>query len=86
MNFATFVGHGSIRGLIVGADDRPPTDEELEAMRGEVSKAMEQGAFGLSSGLIYPPGRFASTEEVIELAKVAARYDGIYISHMREEV
>ena len=85
VNFATFVGHGSIRGLIVGADDRPPTDEELEAMRGEVSKAMEQGAFGLSSGLIYPPGRFASTEEVIELAKVAARYDGIYISHMREE-
>ena len=85
VNFATFVGHGSIRGLIVGADDRPPTDEEVEAMRGEVSKAMEQGAFGLSSGLIYPPGRFASTEEVIELAKVAARYDGIYISHMREE-
>jgi N-acyl-D-amino-acid deacylase len=85
VNFATFVGHGSIRGLIVGADDRPPTDEELEAMRGEVRKAMEQGAFGLSSGLIYPPGRFASTEEVIELAKVAARYDGIYISHMREE-
>ena len=85
VNFATFVGHGSIRGLIVGADDRPPTDEELEAMRGEVSKAMEQGAFGLSSGLIYPLGRFASTEEVIELAKVAARYDGIYISHMREE-
>jgi dihydroorotase/N-acyl-D-amino-acid deacylase len=72
VNFATFVGHGSIRGLIVGEDDRPPSDEELEAMRGEVSKAMEQGAFGLSSGLIYPPGRFASTEEVIELAKVAA--------------
>jgi dihydroorotase/N-acyl-D-amino-acid deacylase len=85
VNFATFVGHGSIRGLIVGEDDRPPSDEELEAMRGEVSKAMEQGAFGLSSGLIYPPGRFASTEEVIELAKVAAEYDGIYISHMREE-
>jgi len=85
VNFATFVGHGSIRGLIVGEDDRPPTAAELEAMRGEVSTAMEQGAFGLSSGLIYPPGRFASTEEVIELAKVAAKYDGIYISHMREE-
>ncbi len=85
VNFATFVGHGSIRGLIIGEDDRPPTDEELEAMRNEVSNAMEQGAFGLSSGLIYPPGRFASTEEVIELAKVAAKYDGIYISHMREE-
>ena len=85
VNFATFVGHGSIRGLIIGEDDRPPTDEELEAMRNEVSNAMEQGAFGLSSGLIYPPGRFASTEEVIELAKVAAKYGGIYISHMREE-
>lgn len=85
VNFGTFVGHGSIRALIVGEDDRPPSDEELELMREEVRKAMEQGAFGLSSGLIYPPGRFATTEEVIELAKVAAEYDGIYISHMREE-
>lgn len=85
VNFGTFVGHGSIRGLVVGEDDRPPTDEELERMRAEVRKAMESGAFGLSSGLIYLPGRFASTEEVIELAKVAAAYDGIYISHMREE-
>ncbi len=85
VNFGTFVGHGSIRGLIVGSEDRPPTEEELESMRAEVRKAMESGAYGLSSGLIYPPGRFATTEEVIELAKVAAEYDGIYISHMREE-
>lgn len=85
VNFATFVGHGSVRELVVGEDDRPPTDEELDAMRVEVRKAMEAGAYGLSSGLIYPPGRFATTEEVIELAKVAAEYDGIYISHMREE-
>lgn len=85
VNFATFVGHGSIRGLIIGEEDRPPTDEELEQMRVEVRKAMEDGAYGLSSGLIYLPGRFATTEEVIELAKVAAEYDGIYISHMREE-
>lgn len=85
VNFGTFVGHGSIRALIVGEDDRPPSEEELESMRGQVRAAMEQGAFGLSSGLIYPPGRFATTEEVIELAKVAAAYDGIYISHMREE-
>ena len=85
VNFGTFVGHGSIRGLIVGDDDRPPTDDELRSMRDEVRKAMEQGAYGLSSGLIYPPGRFATTEEVIELTKVAAEYDGIYISHMREE-
>jgi len=85
VNFGTFVGHGSIRGLIIGEDDRPPTEEELDLMRAEVRKAMEAGAFGLSSGLIYLPGRFATTEEVIELAKVAAEYDGIYISHMREE-
>jgi len=85
VNFATFVGHGSIRGLIVGEDDRAPTEAELEAMRNQVRLAMESGAFGLSSGLIYAPGRFAQTGEVIELAKVVAEYDGIYISHMREE-
>ena len=85
VNFGTFVGHGSIRRLIVGEEDRPPTTGELDLMRAEVRKAMEAGAFGLSSGLIYLPGRFATTEEVIELAKVAAEYDGIYISHMREE-
>jgi N-acyl-D-amino-acid deacylase len=85
VNFATFVGHGSIRGLIIGNDDRPPSDAEMQSMRDEVRAAMEQGAFGLSSGLIYLPGRFAETEEVIELAKVAAEYGGIYISHMREE-
>ena len=85
VNYATFVGHGSIRALVVGEDDRPPTDDEMQLMRDEVDRAMQQGAFGLSSGLIYPPGRFATTEEVIELAKVAARYGGIYISHMRQE-
>ena len=85
VNFGTFVGHGSIRGLIIGNDDRSPTENELQLMRDEVRKAMEQGAYGLSSGLIYLPGRFAATEEVIELAKVAAEYNGIYISHMREE-
>ena len=85
VNFATFVGHGSVRALVVGEEDRPPTEEELQAMRDEVDKAMRDGAFGLSSGLIYPPGRFATTEEVIELAKVAARHGGIYISHMRQE-
>ncbi|MDP2128899.1 MAG: D-aminoacylase [Pseudohongiella sp.] len=85
VNFGSFVGHGSIRGLIVGEDDRPATDEELELMREQVALGMEQGAFGLSSGLIYTPGRFATTEEVIELAKVAGEYGGMYISHMREE-
>lgn len=85
VNFGTFVGHGSIRRLIIGEDDRPPSDDELELMRDETRKAMEQGAYGLSSGLIYLPGRFATTEEVIELAKITAEYGGIYISHMREE-
>ena len=85
VNFATFVGHGSVRALIVGEEDRPPTQEELQSMRDEVADAMREGAFGLSSGLIYPPGRFATTEEVIELARVAAEYGGIYISHMRQE-
>lgn len=85
VNFGTFVGHGSIRELIVGEQDRPATEEELELMREQVTIAMEAGSFGLSSGLIYAPGRFADTEEVIELAKVAAPYGGIYISHMREE-
>jgi N-acyl-D-amino-acid deacylase len=85
VNFGSFVGHGSIRGLVVGEDDRPATEEELELMREQVALGMEQGAFGLSSGLIYTPGRFAPTEEVIELAKVAGEYGGMYISHMREE-
>jgi len=85
VNFATFVGHGAIRELIIGEDDRPPTDDELDLMRREVDRAMQQGAFGLSSGLIYYPDRFAKTEEVVELAKVAASYGGIYISHMRQE-
>jgi len=85
VNFATFVGHGSIRALVVGEDDRPPTPDELEAMRAQVAEAMREGAFGLSSGLIYAPGRFADTDEVIELARVAGEYGGIYISHMRQE-
>ncbi len=85
VNFGSFVGHGSIRGLIVGEDDRPPTEEELQLMRDQVTLGMQEGAFGLSSGLIYTPGRFAATEEVIELARVAGEYGGMYISHMREE-
>ena len=85
VNYGTFIGHGTVRRLIIGDDDRPPSEEELDLMRAEVRKAMEQGAYGLSSGLIYLPGRFATTEEVIEVAKVAGEYGGIYISHMREE-
>ena len=85
VNFGTFVGQGSVRGRVVGDDDRPATDEELEQMRDEVRTAMGDGAFGLSSGLLYAPGSFATAEEVIELAKVVKPYGGIYISHMRNE-
>lgn len=85
INFATLVGHGSVREVAVGYDDRPPTDEELDEMRRLVAEAMEAGAFGVSTGLIYPPGCYATTEEVIELCKVAARYGGIYATHMRNE-
>ncbi len=84
-NFAMFVGHGSIRSEVMGSDDRPPSDAELERMKELVADAMDDGALGLSTGLFYLPGSFASTEEVIELARVAAERGGIYISHMRNE-
>ena len=85
VNYGSFVGQGSVREKVIGYDDRPATDEELDAMRAEVRAAMESGAFGLSSGLLYAPGSFAPAEEVIELAKVVKPYGGIYISHMRNE-
>lgn len=84
-NFAMFVGHGTIREEVLGEDDRAPDDEELAAMKAFVERAMEEGALGLSTGLFYLPGSFATTEEVIELSRVAASYGGIYISHMRNE-
>ena len=85
INYASFIGHGSVRQEIIGAADRKATDEELEQMRNLVRRGMAQGALGLSTGLFYVPGAFASTEEVIELARVAAESGGIHISHMREE-
>jgi N-acyl-D-amino-acid deacylase len=84
-NFATFIGQGSIRSEVIGEVDRAATPAELEKMRALVREGMEQGAFGLSSGLFYVPGAFTPTEEVIELAKVAGQLGGIYISHMRDE-
>ncbi len=86
VNFGTFVGHGSIRGEVIGQNDRAPSTEELEQMRALVRQSMNEGAFGLSSGLFYTPGAFATTEEVIELAKVAGEDGGIYISHVRDEM
>jgi N-acyl-D-amino-acid deacylase len=84
-NVALLIGHGRIRGSVVGSADRAPTGEELERMRELVRRAMKEGAFGLSSGLFYTPGSFAKTDEVIELAKVAAASGGIYTSHIRDE-
>ena len=85
INLGTFVGAGGLRNLVIGQEDRPATPQELEAMQAEVQKAMEQGAFGLSTSLQYVPDRFASTEEIVALAKVAARYGGSYITHQRSE-
>jgi N-acyl-D-amino-acid deacylase len=84
-NVALLVGHGSVRRAVVGGENRAPSAEELEKMRGLVRRAMQEGAFGLSSGLFYVPGSFAKTEEVIELAKVAAEFRGVYTSHVRDE-
>jgi N-acyl-D-amino-acid deacylase len=84
-NFATFIGQGTIRGQVVGEADRATTRDELDQMRALVRQGMEEGAFGLSSGLFYVPGAFTPTEEVIELARVAGEMGGIYISHMRDE-
>jgi N-acyl-D-amino-acid deacylase len=84
-NVASFIGAGTIRENVVGLTNRPPTPEELDRMRALVRSEMEAGALGIGSSLIYAPDNFASTEELIELCKVAAEYKGKYISHMRSE-
>jgi N-acyl-D-amino-acid deacylase len=84
-NIASFVGATTVRIHVLGYEDRQPTREELDQMRDLVREAMEQGALGLGSSLIYAPAFYAQTEELIELAKVAAKHGGIYISHMRSE-
>ncbi|MBI3693760.1 MAG: D-aminoacylase [Acidobacteria bacterium] len=85
VNFASFVGQGSIRREIIGLVNRKATPDEVDKMKQLVRRAMEEGALGLSTGLFYVPGNYTPTEEVIELAKVAGRMGGIYISHMRNE-
>ena len=84
-NWAVFAGQGTIRRTVMGSDDREPTRDELDRMRALVAEAMEEGAFGLSTGLFYVPGSFTAAEEVIALSAVAAGHGGIYISHMRDE-
>jgi N-acyl-D-amino-acid deacylase len=85
INFATFVGSGGLREMAIGRENRPATPSELAAMEKLLADAMEQGAFGLSSALMYVPDRFNSTEELIALARVAARYHGPYVTHQRNE-
>ncbi len=85
VNMGFFVGHGSVRQEVLELAKRNVTPEELEKMKALVDQAMRDGAFGLSTGLFYVPGNFAPTEEVIELAKVVAKYRGMHISHMRDE-
>ncbi|MEJ2205958.1 MAG: D-aminoacylase [Gemmatimonadota bacterium] len=84
-NVGFFAGHSWTRKRVLGMEDRDPTPEELDEMRALVDETMRQGALGLSTGLLYVPANFAKTEEIIELAKVAARHGGIYVSHMRNE-
>ncbi|HEY0172912.1 MAG TPA: D-aminoacylase [Pyrinomonadaceae bacterium] len=85
VNLATFVGATQVRAYVVGFDNRAPTPEELEKMKALVAEAMEDGALGLSTSLQYVPARFAKTDEIVELAKVARRYGGIYATHQRSE-
>jgi N-acyl-D-amino-acid deacylase len=85
VNLATLVGHNTVRRAVFGEANRAPTPEELEKMKALVERAMRDGAVGLSTGLYYVPGAYAKTDEVVELAKVAARYGGVYATHMRDE-
>lgn len=84
-NVASFVGQTSVRNYVMGYDNRKPTDAELTQMKQLVQQAMEEGAMGLGTSLIYAPATYASTEELIELAKVASKYSGMYTTHMRSE-
>jgi N-acyl-D-aspartate/D-glutamate deacylase len=85
VNVGSYVAGGQLRLCVMGADNRPPSAKELEEMKALVDQSMRQGALGLSTGMIYPPNSYASTNELIELARVAAKYGGIYASHIRNE-
>jgi len=84
-NVTSFVGNGTLRRHVIGYENRPATDEELEEMKQLLDEAMREGAVGVSSSLLYAPSAYADTEELMELARVAAEYDGMYISHIRNE-
>ena len=84
VNAVEYVGHGAVRRAVMGMEDRAPTGDELERMKALVRQGMEEGAFGFSTGLFYTPGYYVETEEVIELAPVAAEYGGLYDTHDRD--
>ena len=84
-NVASFIGATTVRDYVIGEDNREPRANELDSMKLLVRQAMEEGALGIGSSLIYPPAFFAKTEELIELCKEASKYGGSYISHMRSE-
>ena len=85
VNISTLIGHNTVRSKVLNLENRAPTAEEQAAMNALVEKAMKDGAVGLSTGLIYLPGTFAKTEEVVELARAAAKHGGVYASHIRDE-
>jgi len=85
VNLATLIAHGSVRSKVMGLDNRAPTPEELQKMEAMVEQGMKDGAVGLSTGLIYVPGTFAKTDEIVALARMVARYNGLYATHMRSE-
>ena len=85
VNVAVLVGHNDVRKKVMGRASRNPTEAEMQAMENIVDKAMRDGAVGMSTGLIYIPGTYSTTEEIVRLAKVAAKYNGVYASHMRDE-
>jgi len=85
LNVVHNVGAAQVRRVVLGDENRAPTAEQMAEMRGHVEQARRDGAAGLSTALIYPPGTYATTEELVELARVAARYGGVYFTHMRNE-
>lgn len=85
INVATLIGHNSVRREVMGYDDRAPNEDEMRRMEALVDQAMRDGAVGFSTGLLYVPGTYAATDEVVRLASVASRYGGLYSSHIREQ-
>lgn len=85
LNYATLVGHGNVRGHVVGYNDKQPTESQLNQMKKIVDKNLKAGALGISTGLIYPPGSYAKISEIIELCRIVSQLKGVYATHMRNE-